>query len=452
MLKYILLIGSILISSHAFGYGEDKIQKLKWENLDVVFLEDEKFPTYDLNIYFGDGALSDASSRRGETEWMFSLISSGTRRFSQRDIAETLEFYGVGHGGSVNHEYVSYSVSGLVKDIVPTMKQVCHLFQDATFPIKEIKKAKKLATNGFKNLITNHGGLASRAFREISLRGTPFDYPTGGKLRDVKKHSQKRLKNKLAYFNQKVKKRIYITGPKDILKVKDIINNECGWKGQGQFVREVSYKEKKAKAQVVLVTVPKANQAQVRIGRFLNPGEYKEAELLNLTTEFLGGGFTSRLMRELRVKHGLTYSAGAFAAGQKNYGRSGISTFTKVETVGKLLKVTKDTLDTIISGSINPIDFTRAKGALAGSYPFRFEQNSAYLAQLLFLDHIGQPYSKLYKFPEIVRSYSAKNIQDTTSDIFGWNKQTIVVLGPKSLVKQLKEFGHVIVVPYKKYL
>ncbi|MCR9204297.1 MAG: hypothetical protein NXH75_06960, partial [Halobacteriovoraceae bacterium] len=36
-----------------------KVTKLKWEDLEVVYLEDDRFPTYSLIVYFADGALKD---------------------------------------------------------------------------------------------------------------------------------------------------------------------------------------------------------------------------------------------------------------------------------------------------------------------------------------------------------------------------------------------------------
>ena len=59
----------------------------------------------------------------------------------------------------------------------------------------------------------------------------------------------------------------------------------------------------------------------------------------------MGGGFTSRLVQGLRVEKGLTYSASAYASDQKRYGRSGINTFTKNESIVELLKTTKKIIE-----------------------------------------------------------------------------------------------------------
>ena len=73
---------------------------------------------------------------------LFDMLADGTRRFSQKDISDNLEFFGVAYGGNVTHEYSTYGISGLEKDILPTVKKICHLFQDARFPQKELNNRK----------------------------------------------------------------------------------------------------------------------------------------------------------------------------------------------------------------------------------------------------------------------------------------------------------------------
>ncbi|MEC7275902.1 MAG: pitrilysin family protein [Bdellovibrionota bacterium] len=455
MKRTLLFVGLFLFAGQiqAKGFPAGKVKKLKWQDLDVIYLEDDRFPTYDINIYFADGALSEGRVK-GLTDAAFSYLDLGTRRFSRQDISSNLEFFGAEYGGRVTHEYASYHISGLAKDVVPTMKKICHLFQDATFPDRELKKEKKRILDSLDNIESNPGALASRAFREISLQNTPYSYPAEGKKSDIKKWNSKLLKGKLSYFSNEVKKRIYLTGPKSVLNIEKVITNECGWKGQGQFQRTVSYKAPSEikRPRITLIPLKGANQAQVRIGRFLNEEVIKEEELMSLSAHYLGGGFTSRLMRVLRVENGLTYGVGAFAGGQKQYGRSGVSTSTKVESLETLLLKTKETLEKAASGKIEDANLLRAQGSLAGSYPFGFESNSAYLAQLSYLDHKGVDYSELFKFPERVRSFSKEEVSQKIKDIFTWNEQDIIIVGPKKLSSMLKKMGDLRILPLKKFL
>ena len=189
-----------------------KTEKLKWGNLDVTYVEDNRLPLYSARFYFADGAASDKKSLAGETQMTFDLLKSGTRRFNQKEISDNLEYYGTGLGFSVTHEYVIGGVSGLVKDIVPTMKQVCHLFSDSNYPVSEIKKSKKLRIDGLRSMINSHDSIADRAFREISMNGSEVSLPVEGKLKTISRITQKSLINKLDYFKNKVRKRVYLTG------------------------------------------------------------------------------------------------------------------------------------------------------------------------------------------------------------------------------------------------
>ncbi len=391
----ILILSLVLSLSQEVQASDGRIKELDWDGLKVTWLTDESLPVYQLTAYFADGSLSESPGQYGSTSAMFSMLGSGTRRFGQKEISDNLEFFGASFGPWVSHEYTTYSVSGLSKDVVPTMKMVCHLFKDATFPEEELKKEKLKGKSALQNIINSHGALAERAFREIALAGTPYSYPVSGKLKDIDKLTSKMLKEKLEYFNQKVEKHIFIAGPKSVLAIRPVLAEECGWKGRANgFKRTIpeSAVKKRTTMDITLVTVPQANQAQVRFGKFLGREDIAVGPWpMDLASTFLGGGFTSRLMEELRVKRGLTYGVSALAYSQKEYGRAVISTSTKQESAAELVKITQEVLASVAKGEISPQEFERSRNFLAGSNPFRFERPSAYLSQIIELYHEGRP-------------------------------------------------------------
>ena len=162
-----LLLLLLTFTSLAFAANQDEIEKLDWDGMEVYYLEETQFPVYDLYMYFADGALSDPKSLAGQTEIMFNLMDSGTRRYNQAQISDHLDYYGVSHGAYVTHEYSLYSVSGLAKDLVPSLKKICHLFDDANYPRNELKNFKVRMRSEFSNLVTNHSALADRVFRAV---------------------------------------------------------------------------------------------------------------------------------------------------------------------------------------------------------------------------------------------------------------------------------------------
>ena len=457
-MNWYLLISIFFASSlgwtKEFKY-EERVKHLNWKDLEVVWLEDDRFPTFNISIYFADGALRDGPTNGGATSYMFQLLDRGTNRYTYQQITDALEYFGTEYGGEVFHDYSTFQVSGLMKNLAPTMKMVCHLFNDAIFPVEEVQRYREQQKNILLGLSNEHSALANRIFRELSLKETPFGKPATGKLKEMANIKQKDLMGLRRFFHQNVKKKIYLTGPKNILSIQEIITEECGWKNQnGKFVRTIDYmaRAKLDKPQYYLATLADANQAQVRIGRFLSQNEIERPDRLALVSNFLGGGFSSMLMRTLRVQHGLTYSVNAYAGGQKYYGRAVIATFTKNSSVEALITQTQATLAQLAKGDFGLEDFRRLKNNLVGGHLFAFESNTSLLGQILQLDYQQRDYSWLWGFADKVAGIDERQVAADIELIFNPNQQIYLVLGPQMLLKDLKKLGDFKILDYRNFL
>ena len=461
MKRFFLIFLSFLLNTPSLlagnsDYGRNRIKKMSWQGLDVVWLQDDRFPTYSIQVYFADGALGDGKNP-GLTQVTFDLLASGTNRFNQKEIADAFEYLGASFGTSITHEKTTFSASGMIRDFVPTMTKICHLFSNATYPIKELNNYKKRLRSHLEGLVNSHDSLSGRAFRQLSLSGTPLENPTGGKLKNIKNITPKKLAQTLAHFNHNVKKRIYLSGSKRVLSIKNVILKECGWNSQAKFVRKTPRHKKSFTASapnIHLVTVPHANQAKILIGRYLNKSELKEqTEMHSLLNNILASDYASLLMKELRVNRGWVYYVSSFSGGQRDYGRAVITTSTNNKNIIPLLKEIRSSLQTLSNGEFpSKKQFKIFQNSLAQKHPFLFQKESYYLSQLAHFDHLGKDYSELYLLPRRIRQYSLEEVSQLAKKVFSWEKQTIMILGPASLKKDLEKLGRVMVSNYKKYL
>ena len=146
----------------------------------------------------------------------------------------------------------------------------------------------------------------------------------------------------------------------------------------------------------------------------------------------------------MRVKRGLTYSIGSYVSLQAEYGRSGISTFSKTETVAETINLVKDILEKNTNpANISAEDIEHMRNYVVGHYPFSFEGSDSFLMQLLMLDHVGEPLEKLYMFPERVKKLGQREVADAIRKLFTWDEQVIVVVGDPSLVGPLSKIRQV---------
>ena len=118
-----------------------------------------------------------------------------------------------------------------------------------------------------------------------------------------------------------------------------------------------------------------------------------------------------------------------------------------------LLDTVQKTIGEAIDGTISDEDLERARGYLIGSHPFQFEQSSDLLEKLVLLDHEGKSYDEIFNFTERVSKVNKKQVVEELKKLFGWNKQTILILGSKRLLKNLKSKGiKVKTLDYKMFL
>lgn len=450
-MKKMICIGLLsLISSAAIGASFlDSIKRMKWGDLEVVWIEDNKFPRFNAAIYFQDGALSDPFS--GLTSSTFDQISSGTSKESEREISEFFDFYGVNLKHSVTHEYSVYTVQGLTKDIGPVMSKVCELFTDAQYPKKELTSYVSRSKSKLKNLVTSHSGLADRIYRQISLADTPYSIPAEGTLASYDKINSNGLKERLAELN-KTKKVLYLSGPREVHQLKEILANKCKWTAENK-IKNVVLKKPTAQTAIYLVPVQGANQAQIRIGRYIIPDEIKgKYDHFSFLAGFLGGGFTSKLVQELRVKRGLTYSAGAYVSMQKDYGRAGIMTFSKNESAAEVISLIRDIFQDITAKKISSQEFKHQQGHQIGGFAFGFEETNAFLSQIMLYDHQERDLQELINFPDVIASLNTESLAQINLEAFPWDRLTIVVVGDKSLEKSLSRIRPVRILNYKDYL
>lgn len=448
-MKYLLICLCVVSSAFANESFLDSVKREKWGDLDVVWVKDDHFPKFTASIYFQDGALNDAFP--GVTQSTFDQLAAGTKTQNQRELAEFFDFYGANLRHSVTHEYSVYSIQALTKDIKPVMGKVCELFNDAQYPQNELKSYVSRSKSNLKNLVTSHAGLADRIFRRVSLEETVYAQPVEGTLKSYDKLTTELLKSRLQSLNN-AKKILYLAGPSDVKDLKEVIQKNCRWKNETK-ASPIVLRKPSAQSAIYLVEVPNANQAQIRIGRYMINEEFnKKYDQFHFMSGFLGGGFTSKLVQELRVKRGLTYSAGAYVSLQRDYGRAGVMTFSKNETAADAIAIIRDVFQDISQGKFEDKEFQHQKNHQIGGYAFGFEETNAFLGQLMLLDHQGRDFKDLVNFPETIGKLTRSELSQADFEAFPWERMTIVVVGDKSLVQSLSRIRPVKVLKYEDYL
>jgi zinc protease len=142
-----------------------------------------------------------------------------------------------------------------------------------------------------------------------------------------------------------------------------------------------------------------------------------------------GGGFSSRLMEEVREKRGLAYSVHSnlfpFQHGAVFVG----NVATKNEAVGQSLEVIENELRRLAEQGPTAEELESAKSYLTGSYALRFESSSSIANQLLWIqiEDLGIDYVNHRN--ELIEAVSLEDIKRVAKRLFETDRLITTIVG-----------------------
>jgi zinc protease len=192
----------------------------------------------------------------------------------------------------------------------------------------------------------------------------------------------------------------------------------------------------------VLIDKPDATQTQVRWVRVGFPRKSADYFGAQIADAILGGGFTSRLVEEVRVNRSLTYGIGSSFSEMQFGGTFGVSTFTKIETTRALIDATQSVLKRTATQGLNQSELQKVRGYLAGMFAISRQTPEALAAQLGEIAFYGLPNDYLRTYLLRLRSVTLAEANRIARTYFAPEKLSLVLVAPASKVQpQLKGIG-----------
>jgi len=146
----------------------------------------------------------------------------------------------------------------------------------------------------------------------------------------------------------------------------------------------------------------------------------------------LGGGFTSQLIEELRVKRSLTYAAWSQFAARLTGGDFRVGTFTKSPTTLETLKLALDVAGAFRERSPDPAALDKAKTYLRGQFPLRIEGPDALAGRLAEIEFQGLPEDELRTYRARVAAVSAGEVAQVSAALMPPPEAVAVVVVGKA--------------------
>lgn len=290
------------------------------------------------------------------------LLAEGTRRFTARELAERLDYYGSWYDVNLDRDYAYISFATLSKFYRETLEAAAEILLHPVFPEEELrtycaKRKQRLLIDRQKVDVRAREAFARALFGERHPYGISYD----GALYDTLTRADVETFYRTHYTAENCfvvcSGRITDDERQAVAAIAEQIPH--GAKALPELpAPQTTHEVKVAHAGAV--------QSSIRIGRLLFGREHPDFVGMQVVAAALGGYFGSRLMQNLRERHGYTYGV---VAAMVNFDRAGylaIATQVGTEATQAALSEIYAEIERLRTEPMDEEELTLVKNIMAG--------------------------------------------------------------------------------------
>jgi zinc protease len=407
-------------------------------------------PLVSLRLLIQAGSATDPAGKHGLADFTARLLRRGTASLSADAINEAVEFVGAAMAIGVAEDYAVVRITTPAEHVPAMLDVMGQVLGEPSFPEEEVTSARERTLAEMANDLDDPALLADRAIVRAIWGEHPYGHQLSGSAASVRGFTRE---DSVRFHRERMGPRVSM-----LVAVGDLDPQELfaaaersfkGWSGGPlEPVRAPALEQPALKGAVVVVDKPEQTQSQVRIGTLAFGRSHPDYVPAHVVNTAFGGGFTSRLIDEIRVNRGLSYGASSAFDTMLAGGWLGISSFTKTATTREILDVAFAQASRLRAKGLNARELERTQTYVSGLYPLRTETNDSIAGGIGDARLYGLGDDWMARFRELVHDVSLEEANRVASRYFLGDGATIAVVGRASeVVDQLSGLGPVRVWP-----
>jgi len=275
--------------------------------LEVLTIPLKETNTITVMILVETGTDWETTENNGVAHFLEHMCFKGTDRRSAHEILETLDGLGAESNAFTSHQYTGYYARAHARKTTKIIDLLSDIYKNSTFSEEEIEKERGVILEE----INMYEDMPKRKVWDLlysALYGE--DEPAGFTILGPKENIKTLKRDTFVDFHQKhytaERTKVIIAGNLDQKKVLKQVEQAFG---DIQSGKKVPLKKRVVVQKNPLIKTQKkpSDQTALLVAFRAFPRNHKENTALAVLTTILGQGFSSRLHKRLREKHGLCY-------------------------------------------------------------------------------------------------------------------------------------------------
>jgi len=359
------------------------LERTRLENgLEVIVVERDAVPTVSLRLLVDAGYSSDPPEAAGTAKLALDMLQQGTKKRSAIEIDDALADLGAELSTRSNLDLSVVEIDALREQLRPSLELFADVILNPVFAADELERRRAIQIAAIQRESVTPFEIALRVFPSLlygegHAYGLPF---TGsGTLASVETIEREDLEAfHQRWFNPSTST-LVVVGDTKSEEIVPMIESLFGdWKARDVAKKNIAEVPVADAANVFVIDRPGAHQSMVFAGHLAPPRSNPREPAIEVMNELLGGGFNSRINRNLREDKSWSY--GAHSAFIRARGQRPFFVYASVQTdktSDSMLEIAKELK--AIRGEQPPSadEIERAKSVRTLSLPGRWETGEA---------------------------------------------------------------------------
>ena len=437
--------------------SEVKFFELK-KGIKVHYVKKDKLPIFYANVLFNRGSI-DEQDKRGIHNFTLRLLAEGPEGKSPVEISKELEKLGLRIKTRSGYSFTTFELDGL-----------SDFFLDALIKLEELIRKPAFREEDFKRLKDQYFTAVKLGFQDPEFVSSYFSnmfyfkdvpplsaLPDFGFVRDVLSLTLEDVKNYYTSLYDNSNFSVVIVSDLEISEFKEKIENLNLPLGQRWSSRSIEVPE--FKFDKVYIVNMDIEQAHLKI---INPAVKRNDPIYGAikVANFIWGGsdFSSRLMKRVRVKEGLSYSVNSVV----NFGiplngdiiapYSVISCETELNKARKAFDAILEEKTKVLRDGFEKEELEHAIQFFKGSIPLLVESYAQLLSMITEEIIYGLPYFHWEEELRAIEKLTIDEVNKGAQVLLSFESPFVLIVGrAKKLKNQFKDFDIEVIEP-EKYL
>ncbi len=402
--------------------------------LRVVVSPDRDLPLVTASLVVETGGAADPAGKAGVANLSADLVTKGTATRSATDIAQQIEALGGELDSGAGYDGSSLGLTVKADQLEPAMAIFADVARNPAFAAEELERQRRQALDDLEVAMSDPAALASFAAARAVYGDAPYGRPLGGTKTSLAAITPADVAAFHAAHWRPGNATLILTGD---------ITPEAGfalaermfgdWSGAAATAASTPAATAPSGPRVIVIDLPQSGQAAVAVTR---PGmartdpRYYEATVAN---NVLGGGYSSRLNQEIRIKRGLSYGARSSVAFRREAGPLVASTQTKNESAVEVVGLILAELARLGADPVAAEELAARQAVIIGGFGRSLETTEDFAGVLGGLALYEVSLDEVGRYVDRVRAVTPEQVRAVGQQVFDPSQASIVVAGDASI-------------------